>query len=310
MNKFKVSVLIPIHSTEFLQQTLESLNLQVFDVSNVEILLILDRIDVREIKLLLDGLDENFTISIFISSNPGIVPALNLGLSVAQGEFVARIDQDDLMLNDRLAVQVEYLDKNQDCLAVGSSVVLINEANQYIGVSSYPKRVLSKKQSSRRKNPMAHPSVTFRREAVLSVGGYKSNLPEDWELWLRLADKGKVRNLYRPLTIYRVHDKQMSRNFMYQIFEARQKIEISRFIYERFDHYAEPPPTDAREWIEILKQNGILDFDKENINSFKNTRIDFYLSSKSKIINTIIAIYIKRKFKGGLLFMKYGKKNE
>jgi hypothetical protein len=76
---------------------------------------------------------------------------------------------------------------------------------------------------------MAHPAVTFRRESVIAVGGYRENLPEDWDLWMRLSQKGQLANLKDYVLRYRVHAHQLSRNNMYEQSTSRLMIGTSDY---------------------------------------------------------------------------------
>jgi len=141
----------------------------------------------------------------------GLVPALNLGLSEARGEFIARMDADDETLPGRFAKQLAFLRKRPDFAAVGTQIVEVCPHGKFGAKSYLPKRI------SRRPWPplntkIAHPSVMFRREMVLLIGGYRANFvhAEDQDLWLRLLKVSKVGNLKEVFLKYRKHSNQIS----------------------------------------------------------------------------------------------------
>lgn len=139
--------------------------------------------------------------------------ALNLGLAACDAEFVARIDSDDIPEPERLQVQVDFLNTHPDCAAVGSSASLIDEEGMIVGhrgVPCAPSAVLTR---ARWRNALIHPSATFRREAVLAVGGYRPEAlhVEDYDLWLRLLQRWSMAAIERPLIRYRIHPSQVTR---------------------------------------------------------------------------------------------------
>jgi glycosyltransferase involved in cell wall biosynthesis len=141
--------------------------------------------------------------------------ARNIGLREARGEFVANLDSDDAMFPDRLGLQVAYLDRHPECVAVGSRVLVVNTEGKPVSVII---RALSHEEIERehldgRGGAMPNPAATFRRQAALSIDGYSSDLlttGEDYDFWLRLAEVGRLANLPDVLIRYRVHDKNAS----------------------------------------------------------------------------------------------------
>lgn len=154
-------------------------------------------------------------IRIFEGPKPGgIVRQLNLGLLKCQADYVARFDADDVCEPRRLNMQVARLDEDPALGALGGSALLIDEHSTLIGRQHV---VSGRRQVARRllwKNALLHPSVMFRRQLVLDLGGYHDiRLMEDYELWLRLAAVADVDNISIPLVRYRIHRGQMSRSF-------------------------------------------------------------------------------------------------
>jgi hypothetical protein len=139
------------------------------------------------------------------------------------------MDQDDEMTPFRLAKQVTALEADDQLSAIGGQLVLINSLGEVIGKASYNSgRRLNK--SRFQNSPLAHPAVTFRKDRVLQVGGYRTNIVEDWDLWMRLFEVGRIDNLKDTVLRYRVHENQMSRSKLYELKNAKSMILTSHVL--------------------------------------------------------------------------------
>ena len=141
--------------------------------------------------------------------------ARNIGLREARGEFIANLDCDDAMFPARLGHQVAYLDSNPECVAVGSRALLIDAEGRpiRIGVRAFTHEDIDRGHMEGRGGTIMNPTATFRRQAALAIDGYSSDLPttgEDLDLWLRLAEVGRLVNLPDVLIRYRIHDQNAS----------------------------------------------------------------------------------------------------
>lgn len=136
---------------------------------------------------------------------------LNAGLQACTADYVARQDHDDIPEPTRLEAQLAFLQEHPEVLAVGSAAAEIDEHGNAIGSREIPSGSEFIK-ALRWRSALIHPSVMFRRAAVLEVGGYDigATNAEDYELWLRLAAAGELDNIPEPLLRYRVHSQQMS----------------------------------------------------------------------------------------------------
>lgn len=127
----------------------------------------------------------------------GIVAALRAGCEAARGEFIARMDADDLMLPERLERQAEFLERNPRIGVVSCRVRYGGDPASQAGYAAHVDWVnalLTPEDMALRRfveSPVAHPSVLFRRELLAQHGGYaEGDFPEDYELWLRWMDAG------------------------------------------------------------------------------------------------------------------------
>lgn len=139
---------------------------------------------------------------------PGIVPALNCGLfSIGNDvEYVARQDGDDWWYPGKLQKQFEFLESNKDVSILGTQIRLVKpETFEYIATSNNPlfdEECREWFYSSR--NPIAHPSVMFRRNILFRTGGYSDLLPvcEDYWMWLNASRYFNFANLDEVLVDY------------------------------------------------------------------------------------------------------------
>jgi glycosyltransferase involved in cell wall biosynthesis len=150
-----------------------------------------------------------------LPKNVGLGAALRAGLSLCQGEVVARMDSDDIALPERFERQLGFLAKFPNVDVLGSAAILINESSSHIGIRRMP----SSHDSIMRNIwscPIIHPSAIFRRDAVLRAGSYNDRLPrrqEDFELWIRCARASlRFHNMEEPLIIYQIYNSREQKN--------------------------------------------------------------------------------------------------
>ena len=198
----KISVLIPCYNAEkFIQRSIDSVLSQSY--SELELVIVDDGSTDNTAKIINSYEDSRIKL-ISLGSNLGIVNALNIGLNACRGIYIARMDADDICLEDRLALQSYYLNNNTEVVAVGSSVINFNEAGQQVEIN-YPKdhfSILLNLMLFERS--ICHPSVMFRANVIEKGVKYKveHNLCEDYDLWFQLSRVGKLANIERPLLKY------------------------------------------------------------------------------------------------------------
>lgn len=146
-----------------------------------------------------------------VSGDLNFPAVLNVGVRSGTAKYIARLDQDDIPLPDRLSRQFNFLEENPDVAVVATPVTVIDSTGQFLGTSF---RVPTDDIKGRLmiKNCIAHPSIMMRRTSFTCVGGYEEAAVngEDYELWLRIASAGKIACLDEPLLKYRRHGGQMS----------------------------------------------------------------------------------------------------
>ena len=149
------------------------------------------------------------------SRNIGQAASLNKGISLASSPFIARLDQDDLCLPDRLAAQISFLKEHAECAAVGSWLYWIDSKGRKTGVAGLRIHDFGSLLGILlgRATPLAHSTALFRRDIVEGMGGYDETFApcEDYDLWCRLARRRcGIGMVHRPLVMLRFHDRQQS----------------------------------------------------------------------------------------------------
>jgi glycosyltransferase involved in cell wall biosynthesis len=188
----KVSVVMPVYNAEgTLLRALDSLRVQSFHP--LEIIVINDG-STDGTRELLHRQDD---IKLLDHSHRGIAAALNDGLAAAGGDYIARMDADDLCHPARIEQQASYLDTYPDVGVVGCRVAFGGDREKQAGYAAYVDWINSLIEPDEIalnrfvESPLAHPSVLFRRELFEQFGAYRDGpFPEDYELWLRWMANG------------------------------------------------------------------------------------------------------------------------
>jgi glycosyltransferase involved in cell wall biosynthesis len=201
-----VSVLMPVLRPEpnYFRQAVASILGQ--KLTDLELLIVEDPSESAAAPLLSEFSDSRIR-HIANKERTDLVRQLNQGLHAARAELVARMDADDVADPDRLRCQVDLLAQLPDVSVVGSQLSIIDENGSQRGYRAYPLSPEAIRAALPRYNPLAHPSVLFRRSVIADAGGYQATLHnEDYDLWSRLALQGhKFANHPEPLLRYRIH---------------------------------------------------------------------------------------------------------
>lgn len=211
----QISVLMPSRGEcPYIEEALESVYLN--NLRPLEVLVVNDGMSQTAIDTV-NKFRKKLNLRVINNNGRGLVDALNTGLEEAHGDFIARLDNDDLMLPQRLETQIQEFQINSRMVALGSECIYINPAGEEIGVSNYPIGVLNSLPSFKVRCLLAHPSTMYRRDEAMIIGGYRkvfswngTDIGEDFDFWLRLAKRGEVKNIPPSLTKYRQHGGQLS----------------------------------------------------------------------------------------------------
>jgi len=171
-------------------------------------------------------------IQVIESHGSGISDALNAGIQLANCKYIIRHDADDIMLEGRIQSQLEFLSLEGQYVVVGGQIKPFG-VNPLPKVNHYPLSDREIRRFSLFGNPFAHPTTSFRLEAVKTVGMYRSewNGAEDYDLWLRLLRIGKGFNLPQLVTQYRVHPGQVTNANAIKVNTQTLKLQLKNMEY-------------------------------------------------------------------------------
>lgn len=201
----KISVLLPVYNAgSTLNSAIESILAQ--DFAEFEFLIIDDASTDRSPETIRKYAKRHPCIrAVFHKSNFGLAKTLNEGIRAAEGEFIARMDQDDEALPHRLRTQYLFM-KSRPAMAVSGSYVLHmgkqKSRDRLVKLPITPWEIVK---TLKCENCIYHPSVMFRREQIISLGGYRSEFKnaEDYDLWLRVSKRYRIANIPVALLRYR-----------------------------------------------------------------------------------------------------------
>ncbi|PUA08618.1 glycosyltransferase [Pseudomonas aeruginosa] len=203
----QISVLLPVHNGgKYLSLAIESILRQT--CSNIEFVIIDDGSTDESWDIIREYSRKDSRIRPYKKKSTGLIDTLNKGVALCRNEMIARMDADDISISDRLEKQRSFFLNNPDLVLLGGSIVVINEAGRILKTN---KAHINCDNVSRRllvSSCIYHPTTMFKKSAVTKVGGYRSTFKgaEDYDLWLRLREIGKVNNLEDPLLYYRIHE--------------------------------------------------------------------------------------------------------
>lgn len=211
----KFSILLSLYNKEkanYLDECLSSIKNQT--VGADQVVIVEDGPLTAELYEMLSRWEEQLPIErVVLENNVGLGKALNHGIKYCKHSLIARMDTDDICHPERFEKQLQIFEKTE--VDICGSWISEFEINCDI-VTSYrkpPKNHDEIIKFSRLKNPLNHPSVMYRKSAVLNVSGYENVLFfEDYHLWLKLIDNGaRFHNIEEPLVLMRAGVSQLSR---------------------------------------------------------------------------------------------------
>jgi len=207
-----VSVVMPVYnSAKYLPLAIESILSQAY--TNFEFIIIDDGSSDSSGEIIKKYSLQDKRIKVRRNhSNQGICRTLNYGLSLAMGDYIARMDADDWSYPDRLGEQLTFMRSHPQVVICGGTIDVCDENIGLKNQRYYPASDKKIREKMFMINPFAHPATMYKRQTALDVGGYNEKLSgaEDYDFYFRLGRKGKFANLSRKLLKLRTHPDSIS----------------------------------------------------------------------------------------------------
>jgi glycosyltransferase involved in cell wall biosynthesis len=221
----KVTVLMPVYNGErYLREAVESILDQTF--TDFEFLIINDGSTDRTVKIIESYSDPRIRL-VHNEKNMKLIATLNKGLKLARGEYIARVDCDDISLPERLAKQVAFMDANPEVGVLGTAFQTIDSYGKSLNSPIlYPSQYSFLRWSLCFYSPIVHPTVMMRKELVLGADGYSPEAihVEDYDLWRRLSGVTQLSNLQDVLIYLRKHDANVTEIYLTEHFKNAEII--------------------------------------------------------------------------------------
>lgn len=217
-----VSMVIPCYNHEnFVQDAIRSIINQSYE--NIELIIIDDGStdnSVTKIREMCQECLERFTRFEFRSRvNKGLSFTLNESIEWCKGKYFAALASDDIALKDKINIQIQYMELNLDVVAVFGSANYIDENNEIKVIDSLQQQEYSFDKIFLNECQFFAPTQLMRKSILDDIGGYNVEiLVEDWYMWLKMAQKGRIICLSEKLANYRIHSNNTTKK--------------SKFIYE------------------------------------------------------------------------------
>lgn len=246
MDNPRVTVLMSVCNGErYLNEAIDSILAQTF--TDFEFLIIDDASTDNTPDILRKYHDPRITI-ITNEENLGLTRSLNKGLSIAQGDYIARMDADDICLPERLEIQVQFMDENPDICVCGSWVQIIGQNAGDIWRYPTSHDEIACRQLF--ECSIAHPSVIMKRYYLHKNHIHYNNTfqkSQDYELWVRISESYALANIGRVLLKHRIHAGAIG-----QMYTDSQKEWADKVRFHQLSEFLSIYPTPKEKMVHYL----------------------------------------------------------
>lgn len=233
-----------------LRNAIESILNQTY--RNIEFLIVLDNPENNGIfNILNEYREKDKRIKLIINTkNIGLAESLNVAIKYARGEYIARMDADDISVPNRIEKQVSFLEENDYYHVVASDRFDIDEnGNTLPARYKVPKDFKQLKRVLKYGNAIVHPTVVIRKDVLTAIGCYRNfQASQDYDLWLRIISNGyKIYIMDEKLLYYRIRNNSISskdpyRQYLYAkyarfLFKQRLKHGKDEFSLENLENF-------------------------------------------------------------------------
>ncbi len=295
-----LSVIMPVYNGEkYLSESIESILGQT--LSEFEFIIIDDGSTDTSVDIIQEYAKKDNRIYLVENKvNQGLVASLNKGIELSHGQYIARMDQDDISLPERFETQMNFFILNPDIGILGSSVQIIDKYGKAGEVWNFPETHDLVKWELCFRCPIVHPSVMIQKRLLLKNRYRKEwEIAEDYELWVRMVWKSKITTLPNVLLKLRKHPTNNTSRYskeQYLLSLKIQEIMISQILDENI-------PINIIECLNVKKFSDHLSYRKTLELVFKLFRSFYYCESltvketrliKSDTIKKMVLIFIYR----------------
>lgn len=275
-----VSIVMPVYNGEkYIKESVESILCQTY--TNFELIIINDGSTDNTASLIENYNDNRIKI---INNKHDFIDSLNLGITHAQGKYIARMDADDIMLSNRIEKQYNYMEENLDIDICGTWMEIFGNNNGTISKIKTSHRELLL--ASIWGNPLYHPTVMMKKElrdkfgqkkGIYQMYDKKYIYAEDYKLWVELIEMGfKFANIPEVLLKYRSSDTQITK------VKSAESFRISFKIQNEYLEYVMQLIVD--------ENNDYYEFINSLIHNYNENKIDF--TNLTQIIHDIYKEYL------------------
>lgn len=265
-----ITVLMSVYNGErWLDEAIQSILNQTF--TDFELIIVNDGSKDQSLDIINQFATNDRRIVVIDKPNTGLADSLNQGIKQAKGDWIARIDADDLCAPNRLQRQYEFAKTDSALVLIGSGLLQIDETGCPGKLYRYPashKAIVCRLTTVR---PLfAHSSAFYRTDVVKRLGGYRPRIKrgQDWDLWLRLSETGKIACIGEPLVKIRIHAGQITNDEQGQRQIIDSRVAMTSY-WLRLDGFVDPVAADYpdadfnifRTWVaKRLQQNGLFEY--------------------------------------------------
>lgn len=226
-----ISIIMSVYNDDkYLEESIKSILFQTY--INWELIIIDDYSTDNSKNIIKKYINKDKRIKLLENDkNKGLPKSLNKGIRHSSGNYIVRMDADDISKNIRLEKQLNFIKKNSNVDVLGSGAEIIDINNKKLGIIKMEENHSEIIKNISSKNIFFHPSVMIKKSFFNKVGFYNENLRkgQDLELWIRGINLGAIyHNLNYPLIEYRYNNKVLSiKNIVHS---------FNTYIYIAFNH--------------------------------------------------------------------------
>lgn len=200
-----ISIIMPVYNAgDFLVDAIMSIKKQT--VRNWELIAIDDGSTDNSLKMLNRFAKKDKRIRVFKTKHKGLPYALNLGLKKARGEYIARMDADDINHPRRFEIQLKFLEKHRNVILVGTQVMMVDVKGNKIGKKMFPLEHEKIYKMMTYIMPIQHATLMARASHFKQIAYQNHTTAEDVSMFFKMLQKGKMANVKETLYYYRLRE--------------------------------------------------------------------------------------------------------